>query len=249
MSFDPCVLPAHRPSDEVPCLGPRVLDRYVQFVAARCRRNTELATVSDLPAFFTVVPKEPSEVVVADVFAFIHEQRQPRGDGQVVRLADGESGLSSRTIKRRLSTLSGLLGWLVMLGELSSNPVPRSLATRRQQGRRNGVPLIRTPRTLPQVLDPAEVDALLKALRRWRDRTTDGLDQIVLGARGRAGSAPASCHELRHTCLTRLREAGMALEAMLPGPGGAGWRRAGLRGMRNSHSLATCYRRHRRHRP
>jgi len=275
-----------------------VLDRYLLFVAARCRRNTVLATVSDLRAFFAVVAKEPVEVVVADVLAFIHDQRQPSGDGRVVRLADGEAGLSSRTIKRRLSTVSGLFSWLVMLGELPSNPVPRGLATRRQQGRRNGVPLIRTPRTLPKVLDPEEVDALLKALRRWRDRamveamllgglrrcevlglrmedlrlgegrvfihegkgghqrliplssrffrslarylelerpavadptavfvvlkeprrgkalTADGLDQIVRDARGRAGLSHASCHELRHTCLTRLREAGMALEAI-----------------------------------
>lgn len=298
MSFDPCVLPAHQPSDEVPRLGHPVLDRYLLFVAARCRRNTVLATVSDLRAFFAVVAKEPAEVVVADVLAFIHDQRQPSGDGRVVRLADGEAGLSSRTIKRRLSTVSGLFSWLVMLGEITTNPVPRGLATRRQQGRRNGVPLIRTPRTLPQVLDPEEVDALLKALRRWRDRamveamllgglrrcevlglrmedlrlgegrlfihegkgghqrlipisarffrslaryleqerpanadptavfvvlkaprrgkalTADGLDQIVRDARGRAGLSHASCHELRHTCLTRLREAGMALEAI-----------------------------------
>ncbi len=33
-------------------------------------------------------------------------------------------------------------------------------------------------------------------------------------AGGRAGLSHASCHELRHTCLTRLREAGMALEAI-----------------------------------
>jgi len=29
-----------------------------------------------------------------------------------------------------------------------------------------------------------------------------------------SGLAHATCHELRHTCLTRLREAGMALEAV-----------------------------------
>ncbi|MEJ7801344.1 MAG: tyrosine-type recombinase/integrase [Ilumatobacter sp.] len=34
------------------------------------------------------------------------------------------------------------------------------------------------------------------------------------GARDRAGLAHGTCHELRHTCLTRLREAGMALEAV-----------------------------------
>ena len=158
--------------------------------------------------------------------------------------------------------------------------------------------LVRTPRTLPKILDPHEVDALFGALRRWRDRamveamvlgglrrcevlglrfedlrpgegrvfiaegkgghqrlipmaprffrslsrylenerppeaeterlfvvlkgprrglalSEDGLDEVVRGARRRAGLAHASCHELRHTCLTRLREAGMALEAV-----------------------------------
>ena len=34
------------------------------------------------------------------------------------------------------------------------------------------------------------------------------------GARTRAGLAHATCPELRHTRLTRLREAGMALEAI-----------------------------------
>ena len=42
----------------------------------------------------------------------------------------------------------------------------------------------------------------------------NGLDQIMLGARQRAGLDHATCHELRHTCFTRLREAGMALEAL-----------------------------------
>ena len=34
------------------------------------------------------------------------------------------------------------------------------------------------------------------------------------GARRRAGLEQATCHQLRHTCLTRLREAGMELEAV-----------------------------------
>ncbi|WP_221186664.1 tyrosine-type recombinase/integrase [Terracoccus luteus] len=41
-----------------------------------------------------------------------------------------------------------------------------------------------------------------------------GLDEVLDGARARAGLVHASCHELRHTCLTRLREAGMPLEAV-----------------------------------
>ena len=44
--------------------------------------------------------------------------------------------------------------------------------------------------------------------------TAYGLDEGLDGARRRAGLAHATCHERRHTCLTRLREAGMALEAV-----------------------------------
>jgi site-specific recombinase XerD len=274
-----------------------LVDRYVEFVAARCRPNTVAATRSDLGVFFSVVGKPPVEVTASDVLEFIAAQRRPRGDGKVVRLADGEAGLSARTIKRRVATASGFFGWLTIIGAVNASPVPRGLSTRRR-GRRSGVPLVRTPRTLPRVLDPDEVNALLGALRRWRDRamveamvlgglrrcevlglrledlrpaerrvfvadgkgghqrlvpisgrffasvaryldaerppeattdrvfvvlkgprrgrplSDDGLDEIVRAARARAGLVHATCHELRHTCLTRLREAGMALEAV-----------------------------------
>ena len=63
----------------------------------------------------------------------------------------------------------------------------------------------------------ADTDALfvvLKRSRRGQPLTAYGLDEVLDGARGRAGLAHATCHELRHTCLTRLREAGMALEAV-----------------------------------
>ena len=160
------------------------------------------------------------------------------------------------------------------------------------------MPRVRAPRTLPQILGSAEVDALTAALRRYRDRamvaamvlgglrrcevlglrlgdlrfgemrvfiaegkgghqrlipvsarfftevsayldaerpaeastgrvfvvlqgprrglplSADGLDEILDGARGRAGLEHATCHQLRHTCLTQLRKAGMSLEAV-----------------------------------
>jgi len=258
-----------------------------------------LATLSDLRAFFGVVAKEPTDVVTADVLDFIAEQRRPRpGRANVVRLTDGEGGLSARTIQRRLATVSGLFGYLVMIDEVAANPVPRGLRTRRARRRGGVMPLVRTPRTLPKILEPGEVDALVAALRKWRDRamveamvlgglrrcevlglrmedlrpgearvfiadgkgghqrlvpmaarffrslaryldterpanagtefvfvalkgprrgealSADGLDEIIRAARVRAGLVHASCHELRHTCLTRLREAGMALEAV-----------------------------------
>ena len=200
---------------------------------------------------------------------------------------------------RRLSTISGFFAYLQARGDISANPVPRGLPTRRERSRPGqGVPLIRRTRRLPRILTPAEVDALTAALRTHRDRAmvtamvlgglrrcevlglsisdlrvaerrvfiaegkgghqrlvpvsarffaavaaylnterpagadTDrvfvvlkgarrgqplsvrGLDQVLAGARDRAGLSHGTCHELRHTCLTRLREAGMALEAV-----------------------------------
>jgi integrase/recombinase XerD len=285
---------------ELTSLHDPLLDRYVGFVASRCRPNTVRATVSDLRAFFAAVPKDPRAVTTSDVLGFITTQRSPEpARANVIRLRDGERGLSSRTIQRRLATVSGLFGYLVMVDERADNPVPRGLSTRRSRNRRASlVALVRSPRTLPKILEPAEVDALLLALRRQRDRamveamvlgglrrcevlgvrfedlrpgdgrvfvadgkgghqrlipmahrffrtvaryveserppdattdrvfvvlkgpnrgqplSEDGLDEIMAGARHRAGLVHGSCHELRHTCLTRLREAGMALEAL-----------------------------------
>jgi integrase len=49
---------------------------------------------------------------------------------------------------------------------------------------------------------------VLKGSRRGQPLTAFGLDEVFDRARRRAGLAHATCHELRHTCLTRLREAG-----------------------------------------
>jgi site-specific recombinase XerD len=279
-------------------LGHEVVDGYLEFLAARCRPNTVLAAGFDLKVFFTLIPRDPAEVTTADVLAFITEQRSA-GDPKVIRLSDGESGLSSRTIQRRLSSLSSMFSYLLVRGDIDRNPVPQGLSTRRSRRRgQRGVPLIRTPRTLPRIVDPGEVDLLLAACRTLRDRgmfeamvlgglrrcevlglrledldaarrqilivagkgghqrripisarwfstvgdylrierpqeaTTDrlfvvlkgqrrgqplsfeGLKQVFVSARQRAGLRRITCHELRHTCFTRLREAGMELEAL-----------------------------------
>jgi integrase len=55
---------------------------------------------------------------------------------------------------------------------------------------------------------------VLKGPRRGLPLSAKGMDEILAAARRRAGLEHATCHELRHTCLTRLREAGMALEAV-----------------------------------
>ncbi|MGD9998673.1 MAG: tyrosine-type recombinase/integrase [Ilumatobacteraceae bacterium] len=58
------------------------------------------------------------------------------------------------------------------------------------------------------------VFVVLKGPHRGLPLTPKGLEEIVRGARSRSGLTHVTCHELRHTCLTRLREAGMALEAV-----------------------------------
>jgi integrase/recombinase XerD len=298
MNQFPCLIRTSTAGGEARyALGDPLVDSYLAFVAGRSRPNTVRAVAHDLKTFFTVIDKDPVEVVAANVFDFVADQR---GDRSVVRISDGESGLSARTIARRLSSISGFYAYLVARGDtpVTANPVPRGLSTRRRGGRRRQVPLVRVPRTLPKILSPGEVTALLGALRTYRDRamvyamvlgglrrcevlglalsdvrvperslfvaegkgghqrvipisntffaavgdylrherprdagtdrvfvtlkgpnrgrpmTADGIDKILQAGRARAGLERATCHQLRHTCLTRLREAGMELEAV-----------------------------------
>jgi site-specific recombinase XerD len=66
----------------------------------------------------------------------------------------------------------------------------------------------------PAAAPTDRVFVVLKGPRRGLPLSAEGLDEVLDGARRRAGLEHATCHELRHTCLTRLREAGMALEAV-----------------------------------
>jgi integrase len=54
----------------------------------------------------------------------------------------------------------------------------------------------------------------LKGPRRGQPLSAEGIIEIFSAARERAGLAHGTCHELRHTCFTRLREGGMAIEAV-----------------------------------
>ena len=56
-------------------LGEPLVDSYLEFVAGRARANTLRAVAFDLKTFFTVVEKQPTEVVAADVFEFLADQR------------------------------------------------------------------------------------------------------------------------------------------------------------------------------
>ena len=164
-------------------LGHELLDDYLRFLAGRSRPNSVLAAAFDLKVFFSWAQKEPGAVTHArDVINFVAAQRAPRATAKVVRISDGGSGLSARTVARRLSSISGLFAYLVVRGDagVSASPVPRGLITRRD--RRNGeraAPLVRRPVLLPRILEPAEVDALIGALRTRRDRAM--VEAMVLG--------------------------------------------------------------------
>lgn len=157
-----------------------------------------LATAYDLKVFFTVVGKPVKRVRPADVMAFLTAQRVG-GDGAVPHLVDDAAGLSARTVRRRLSSVSGLYGYLLARGDVAVNPVPRGLPTRRERQRpHQGVPFLRTPRTLPRVLGPAEVDALLAALRTHRDRAM--VTAMVLGGLRRCEVLGLRFPDLRMVC-------------------------------------------------
>jgi hypothetical protein len=92
-----------------------------------------------------VVRKSPRRVRPVDVLAFMTAQRTG-GDGRL-QIAGAGGGVSARTL-RRLSSVSGLYGFLHVRGNVMVNPVPRGLPTRRERQRPGqGVPLVRVPRT------------------------------------------------------------------------------------------------------
>jgi integrase/recombinase XerD len=282
-------------------VGHGQVDEFLEFAHGRVRPNTARAYAHDLKVFFSIVAKEPAEVTSRDVLDFVAAQQRARaGAENIVRISDGGAGLSASTIKRRLAAVSSFYGYLVVRGDVAVNPVPRGLPTRksRHRGGRGVVPLVRGVRRLPRILDPAEVQALMEALRTERDRaivqamllgglrrcevlgvrledvrlgewrvfvadgkgghqrlvpvsqtffatvaryldqerpsdaetdrlfvalkgptrgagfSAEGLDEMLANARARAGLVHGTCHELRHTCFTRLREGGMPIEAL-----------------------------------
>lgn len=66
----------------------------------------------------------------------------------------------------------------------------------------------------PRNLTTDRLFVVLKGRRRGEPLTAAGVNEIVTGACQRANVPRLTCHQLRHTCFTRLREAGMALEAI-----------------------------------
>jgi len=168
--FPSLVLP-EKGSIGAPRLGHPLVDDYLASVAVRLRPNSTLAAAYDLKVFFTLVGKDPADVGAGDVVAFVRAQRIQGTDGTVVRLEDGAAGLALSTVRRRLSSVSSFYRHLVLVGAVAANPVQRGMPVRSPVTRnKRVVPLVRPVRHLPRVLEPAEVTALLAALRTDRDR-------------------------------------------------------------------------------
>jgi integrase len=55
---------------------------------------------------------------------------------------------------------------------------------------------------------------VLKGPHRGQPLSVSGLNTIIAHHRRLVGTPGLTCHRLRHTCLTMLREAGMSLEAL-----------------------------------
>src|SRR5215467_11877384 len=108
MSSFPCLVRFVSGSGQVRYrLGKRLVDRYPEFVAGRCRPNTLRAVAFDLKAFFAVTGQDPVAVTAADVFEFLADQR---GDRTVVRLAD-RAGREVAGVGARVGAVSGWGGW------------------------------------------------------------------------------------------------------------------------------------------
>jgi site-specific recombinase XerD len=180
--------------------------------AARARPHTVRAYAHDLKVFFDVVGKDVVEVTPAEVLAFVSSQQRPRaGAENLVRISDGASGLSAATIKRRLATVSSLYGYLLTRGDAGvvANPVPRGLPTRRARRRGQRAPLVRGVRRLPRILDPAEVEALMAALRTERNRAmirAGPRRSAPLRGAGPAPREPASRRDAATPLAGRLRD-------------------------------------------
>jgi integrase/recombinase XerD len=111
------------------------LDGHLEFLPARSRPNTVLAVAYDLKVFFAVVGKPPARVTAADVLGFVTAQHTGASVGRL-QLAGAGTGVSARTLRRRLSSVSGLFGFLHARGDVQVNPFPRGLPTRRERQRR-----------------------------------------------------------------------------------------------------------------
>jgi hypothetical protein len=102
-------------------LGVQLLDDYLDFVAARSRPNTVLATADDLGG---VLPGGGQAACGGGYGGRVGVRDRPtsRRTGWSPAVVDEAVGMSSRTVARRLSIISGLFPYLHARGDVATTP-------------------------------------------------------------------------------------------------------------------------------
>ena len=134
---DPCLIRSRGPSGEpVVRLGMPLVDDYLEFLAGRCRPNTVLAAAYDLKVFFAR-RRQAAGGGAAGGRAGVHHRpaHRPRATARWLQPVErrGAGGVSTSTVRRRLSIVSGFFAYLQARGDVAANPVPRGLPTRRER--------------------------------------------------------------------------------------------------------------------
>jgi integrase/recombinase XerD len=155
--------------------------------------------------------------------------RAPQGLPQIVPVAQIQKFLASLNCYRDkamvlLMALGGLRRAEVLAVKLDDlNLVQRTVMVREGKGGRQRVCCVAP--LFFQVLDhylqeerlqttETTLFVVLKGPRRGQPLSVSGLNTIFAHHRRLAGTPEVTCHRLRHTCFTMLREAGMSLEAL-----------------------------------
>ena len=133
----PCLSSPASPVSTLGSLGDPLLDAYLEFVSARSRPNTVLATWFDLKVFFAVVGKPVAAVRPVDVLGFISAQRAglpslPEPHLLPVIASADCVGVSLRTIRRRALD-GGRLVWLPGCAWRAGQGTGRELGVRTKQ--------------------------------------------------------------------------------------------------------------------
>ena len=111
--------------------------RYEYYLKIECAMspNTVASYISDLTAFFSVVGKEPKDVVPEDIISYFAET----------------TALSKRSQARVLSSLHSFYKWMIMEGEMTDNPS-------------DAIEAPKLGKYLPAVLSVEEVERLIAAV-------------------------------------------------------------------------------------
>ena len=154
-------------------LGVPQVDSFLEMIRTSFAYNTWVNYAHDLKIFANTIGKPILEVTCADIFDFIRLQQRAPGERRspnVISFQKVTSGLSRATIRRRVCTISSFYDYLVLRGDVETNPVPWGQAIKEWTSPRKSRRFLRSTDSLPQVLSQEEIERFLSSLRTYRDR-------------------------------------------------------------------------------